>query len=137
MPDSASHSTVPCTAAEVSEPLFDAERLDVYHLALEFQGLATTLAPRRGQAALRDQLDRASVSIALNIAEGAGRFSPADKARFYGIARGSAMECAAVIDVLHSRGVISAAAHRRSRTILLRIVQMLTRLNTSMMVSAR
>jgi len=42
------------------------------------------------RVALRDQLDRVSVSIVLNIAEGAGRFSPPDKGRFYSIARGSA-----------------------------------------------
>jgi hypothetical protein len=62
------------------EALLDAEKLDCYRL--EFQALATRLVPRRNQAVLRDQLDRASVSIVLNIAEGAGRVSPADKARF-------------------------------------------------------
>jgi hypothetical protein len=41
-----------------AEPLFDAQRLDVYRAALEFQTLSVTLLPARGQAALRDQLDR-------------------------------------------------------------------------------
>jgi four helix bundle protein len=54
-------------------------------------------------AALRDQLDRARISIVLNIAEGAGRFSAPDKARFYAIARGSATEWGAVLDLLLAR----------------------------------
>jgi hypothetical protein len=75
MPDTTPHPAVPCTIAETAEPLFDAERLDVYRVALDFQTLATTLVPRRGQATLRDQLDRASVSIALNIDLSADRQS--------------------------------------------------------------
>jgi len=49
---------------------------------------------------LRDQLERASLGIVLNIAEGAGRRSAADKRRFYEMARGSATETAAITDVL-------------------------------------
>jgi four helix bundle protein len=71
----------------------------VYRIALEFQTLACQLVPRRGYAELRDQLDRASISIVLNIAEGCGRRSPADKGRFYSMARGSATECAAILDL--------------------------------------
>ena len=115
--------------------LLDAERLDCYRLAVEFQALATRLVPRRNQAVLRDQLDRASVSIVLNIAEGAGRVSPADKARFYAIARGSATECAAVLDLLSARGLVDAALRNRARLFLVRIVQMLTRLGASMVRS--
>jgi four helix bundle protein len=90
------------------------------------------LLPRRGQSALRDQLDRASASILLNIAEGAGRFSPPEKARFYGIARGSATECAAILDLLLARGLAPVASLRRGRGLLLRITQMLTKLNARM-----
>ena len=115
--------------------LLDAERLDCYRLAVEFQALATRLVPRRNQAVLRDQLDRASVSIVLNIAEGAGRVSPADKARFYAMARGSATECAAVLDLLSARGLVDAALRNRARLFLVRIVQMLTRLGASMVRS--
>lgn len=62
--------------------LLDAQKLVAYRLAVEFQAIAARLIPReRGAllAALRDQLDRASISIVLNIAEGAGRFSAPDK----------------------------------------------------------
>ena len=87
-----------------ADPQFEYERFDVYRVALEFQDLVPALFQRRGLAALRDQLDRASSSILLNIAEGAGRFARADKAQLSLVARGSAMESAAVLDVLLSRG---------------------------------
>ena len=69
-----------------------------------------------------------ATSIVLNIAEGCGRFARAEKAHFYLIARGSAMECAACFDVAISRGLASAAAYRHGRGLLIRVVQMLTRL---------
>ncbi len=56
--------------------LLDAEKLDVYRVSLEFQALAARLVPKRGYTELRDQLDRASISIVLNTAEGCGRRSP-------------------------------------------------------------
>jgi four helix bundle protein len=68
----------------------------------------------------------------LDIAEGAGRFAAADKAHFYAIARGSAAECAAVLDVLKTRRLIERRIHGRGRALLIRIVQMLTRLNARM-----
>ena len=62
----------------------------MFRVAVEFQLLAASIGSGRRLGALRDQLDRASVSIVLNVAEGSGRFAPADKAHFYLIARGSA-----------------------------------------------
>ena len=106
-----------------------AERLDVYRVALEFLVHATELGRGRIGAALRDQLDRASSSIVLNIAEGGGRVSGPDKARFYTIARGSAMECGAILDVLARQGSINRVDHSRGRQLLVRVVQMLTRLD--------
>ena len=85
-----------------------------------------------GSGALRNQLDLASVSIVLNIAEGTGRFTPAEKAHFYLIARGSAMECVAAISLLHARSLVSPQVHGRSRALLTRIVAMLTRLAIAM-----
>ena len=115
---------------EPSGPRIGAEGLDVYRLALEFQLHAVDLVPR-GQANLRDQLERASVSIALNIAEGAGRRSPADKARFYSMARGSATESAAILDILRLRRITPLEQCSRGRRLLVRIVQMLTRLEAA------
>lgn len=74
--------------------------LDVYKCALEFLKTVQPLlqAMGRGEGDLKDQFRRASISIPLNIAEGSGKVSPSDRARFFAIARGSAMECAAILD---------------------------------------
>jgi four helix bundle protein len=116
-------------------PLLDAERLDVYQLALDFQRVANSL-PLRTQGTLRNQLERASVSIVLNIAEGAGRRSPQDKCRFYSIARGSATECAAILDLIRRRGLASEAC-QTGRHLIIRIVQMLTKLEASTLARTR
>jgi four helix bundle protein len=103
------------------------DRLDVYRAALDFAALASRV--RVTPASLRDQIERASASIVLNLAEGVGRTSTPDQARFFSIARGSALECAAVLDLLLARGVLSASSHRDGRGLLVRVVQMLSRLS--------
>jgi len=115
----------------VAVPL-DAERLEVYRVAREFDVFAARVLPRRGCASLRDQLERASSSIVLNIAEGCGRYARPEKAHFYLIARGSAMECVGVLDVALGRGLVTAAAHRHGRGLVIRVVQMLTKLSQRM-----
>jgi four helix bundle protein len=107
--------------------LLDAEKLDVYRLAVEFQAFVTPLLPK-ASAILRDQLERASVSIVLNIAEGAGRRCRGEKRRFYSIARGSATECAAAIDLVAARGLADGPLCRDARERVVRLVQMLTKL---------
>ena len=111
-------------------PVLDHERLDVYQLALEFHSTVMQLVPRRGVRHLRDQLERASLGVVLCIAEGAGRTGVKDKRKFYAIARGSATECAAVLDVLRVRAIASADDCRKARTMVVRLVQMLSRLCT-------
>jgi four helix bundle protein len=110
----------------------DCERLDAYRVAVEFQLLAASMCSSRRLGALRDQLDRASVSVVLNIAEGSGRFTPTEKAHFYLIARGSAMECLAALSLLQARSLVSPELYRRSRPLLTRVVAMLTRLAATM-----
>jgi four helix bundle protein len=109
---------------------FDHERLDVYRLAVEFVAKANDVveALPRGRGYLADQLQRAALSIVLNIAEGAGKFSHADKAAFYLRARGSATESAAVLDVCRRLNLITAASTQENKDILHRIVSMLTKL---------
>lgn len=109
---------------------FDHEKLDVYRVAIDFVVLANDLCGRiNARAPLRDQLQRASTSIALNIAEGAGEFAKAEKRRFYRIARRSATECAAVLDVLRCCHLVDDDDRlEQARQLLLRIVAMLTRL---------
>jgi len=118
-------------AAPAPSAVLDAERLDVYHVALEFQPEAAALS-ERCDAVLRDQLRRASLSILLNLAEGAGQVSRPQKRRFYGISRGSAMECAAIVDVLLVRALAPRLDCRRARALLVRIVQMLSKLDRSL-----
>jgi four helix bundle protein len=85
----------------MTAPRFDHERLNVYHAALSFVGGATDLLERVPKAtAVHNQLDRASTAIPLNIAEGSGKWTAPDRCRFFDIARGSALECAACLDVL-------------------------------------
>ena len=106
------------------------QRLDVYRCAIEFLALASDLTTRlpRGYGALADQLRRAALSGPLNIAEGAGRTSEADASRHYAIARGSAMECAAILDAIALLDVMNRDEHRMASELLARMVAMLTKL---------
>ena len=116
------------TASSATEPELDAAKLHVYHVALELHTLASTLVASLNRI-VRDQLERASLSVVLNLAEAGGRHSRRDKARFYGIARGSATEVAALLDVLEMRRLASPASIRTGRRLAIRIVQMLTRID--------
>jgi four helix bundle protein len=87
-----------------------------------------TLLPDKGQRNLRDQLERASLSIVLNIAEGAGRCTPAERRRHFIIALGSVYECASILDVLRLRRLASLQRCSRARDCAVRIAQMLAKL---------
>jgi four helix bundle protein len=105
---------------------FDHEKLDVYREAINFCGwVGEFLASISAKAAAKDQLDRASTSIPLNIAEGNGKFSAKDRARFFEMARGSALECAACLDVLVVRKLTKEEARAGQKERLVRIVEML------------
>jgi four helix bundle protein len=105
---------------------FDHEKLDVYREAIAFCAWAGDLLNSiSAKAAAKDQLDRASTSIPLNIAEGNGKFSAKDRARFLEIARGSALECAAALDVLVARKLAGLEQVESAKENLVRIVQML------------
>ncbi|HEV3149066.1 MAG TPA: four helix bundle protein [Chthoniobacterales bacterium] len=105
---------------------FDHEKLDVFQEAIGFCGwVGDFLAAISAKVAAKDQLDRASTSIPLNIAEGNGRFSVKDRARFLEMARGSALECAACLDVLLVRKLTGEEKVVAAKEKLARIVQML------------
>ena len=110
---------------------FDHEKLDVYGLALDFLVLANDVVQclPRGRSHIADQLSRASLSIVLNIAEGAGKYSPGDKRRYYLSASGSATECAAILDVCHRLNLIEEATQRLGKEQLDRVVAMLVALS--------
>ena len=106
------------------------QKLDVYRCAIEFLALSTTLVAElpRGHGPLVDQLRRAALSVPLNIAEAAGRMTTADARRHYGIARGSAMECAAIVDALVILEAIDERMQAKADELLGRTVAMLTKL---------
>jgi four helix bundle protein len=110
--------------------VFGHEKLDVYRLALQFVVWSYRISKElQGiDRHARDQLLRASQSIPLNIAEGNGRRSSPDRQRFFQIAYGSAVECAAILDVLHACESISADASCNGKAMLNRIVCMLVKM---------
>ena len=103
---------------------FDHERLDVYRLSIDY--VACSFEASQSLQGLhrhaRDQWLRAAQSIPLNIAEGNGKRSLEDRARFLDIARGSALECAAIQDVLLATKGITVQNDSAMKAMLHRIV---------------
>lgn len=114
----------PAAPSAAPKPLLDHERLDVYRVALEFAGLVPALTSG-AKPSLRDQLERASASLCLNLAEGCGRRARRDRLHFFSIAQGSAMECAAAFDILRVNGQVTVADATRAKHKIARVVQML------------
>jgi four helix bundle protein len=116
---------------EICDERLAHERLDVYAVALEFLELLEPLLGKlpRTKGQLGDQLGRASESIARRIAEGAGaEWRSAEQKRYFRNARGSALECSSCLDVCRIRRIGSTEELAQGRRLLVRIVQMLTRL---------
>ena len=114
-------------------PSFDHEKLKVYQSAIAFVTWSTDLVIEvEAKAAVKDQLDRASTSVPLNIAEGNGKFAVRDRCRFLDFARGSALECAACLDVLVAKRLIEAERIHSGKERLLEIVSMLIGLASSL-----
>jgi len=105
---------------------FHHEKLTVYRSALEFAGWSQDLIDSlTKKTSTRDQLARAGDSIALNIAEGNGKFSQKDRARFFQIAHGSALECAACLDLLVARRCCADDTIVKGKEVLEEVVRML------------
>jgi four helix bundle protein len=117
-------------AADDTGMSLDHTKLDAYHRALDLLDLLDRLLEGlpAGRAHLKDQLDRAGTSIVLNIAEGAGEFSLPDKQRFYRMAKRSATETSAIVDILARRGHAAADQTRPIQDLIIRVVSMLTKL---------
>jgi four helix bundle protein len=117
-----------------TEPIFDHEKLDVYRLELVFvewvadflSDTTQTAIPFRRE--LLEQLDRASLSVLLNTAEGNGKRQGRQRAKFFDDARGSAIECAACLDAAVAKKFAPKEKIRSGKEMLARIVAMLTRL---------
>ena len=111
--------------------MFDHEKLDVYRLAIEFVAWVDTMldeATSKSRISALKHLDESSTSVALNIAEGNGKRSLADRIRYLEIARGSALECAACLDVLVVRRRFLSERAAAGKATLVRVVAMLTKL---------
>jgi four helix bundle protein len=108
------------------EAWFDHGKLRVYRAAIEFCGWWDGVAVRaRSLPAVKDQLDRAPTTMPLNIAEGNGKYSLRDRSRYLQSAVGSALECAACLDVLEVRRRLDAATATEGKQHLRSIVGML------------
>jgi len=104
---------------------FDHEKLHVYQEAIKFVAWTDNcLKALPKNMAVHGQMDRAATSIPLNIAEGNGKYTAPDRCRFFDIARGSALECAACLDVLTAKN--QAVPTAQGKEILGSIVSMLT-----------
>ena len=105
---------------------FDHEKLNVYQIAITFVAWSSDLLTEIPKnISVHNPFDRASTSIPLNIAEGNGKYTPADRCRFFDTARGSALECAACLDVLVAKPIIEESVAVEGTGMLLGIVSML------------
>jgi four helix bundle protein len=107
---------------------FAHQRLDAFHVAMELTIGVERLAAglRRGHADLKDQVRRAASATLRNIAEGANRWAPRDKAARYVIARGECGECDAALDMISRLGLGRPDDLRRLRQLADRTAAMLT-----------
>src|SRR6202167_1203883 len=107
------------------EHWFDHERLEVYREAIAFNAwLSAMLDGGVRVGDVKDQLDRASTSIPLNIAEGNGKYSPKDRCRYFDTAHGSTLECAAGLDILVAKAKLTPDQIRPGKESLQKIVRM-------------
>jgi four helix bundle protein len=107
---------------------FSFEKLLVYQKSVAFADavIAGTRPFPRGYFFLRDQLNRAALSIATNLAEGNGRFTVADRRQSFGIARGSVRECVPLLEVARRRELLPLDVHARLRADLEEITRMVS-----------
>jgi four helix bundle protein len=106
--------------------ILDHEKLEVYQASLEFITWTIPLLDRLPKnASVRNQLDRASTSVPLNIAEGNGKFTSPERCRFFDNARGSALESAACLDVIIAKRFVCAGEIQAGKAMLVKIVSML------------
>ncbi len=107
------------------KPYFDHEKLIAYQRGIQFIAWSSPLLeklPRKLAAA--DQLDRASTSIPLNLAEGNAKHTAPDRCRYFDTARGSALECAACLDVLVAKGQCTVEEIQKGKELLVEAVSL-------------
>ncbi len=109
---------------------FGHEKLDVYNLSIEYISFAYKYSERlkTKHRNIKDQWLRASNSVPLNIAEGNGKKSIADRQRYFQIARGSILECAAAQDILQATDAMSEEECLKGKILIERIASMLSKM---------
>ena len=113
---------------------FAFEKLLVYQKSVDFadQICSKTEAFPRGYGFLVDQVNRAALSVAANIAEGNGRFTEPDRRNFFGIARGSVQECVPLLELALRRNLLTPTDHEALKSQLEEIARMLSGLFNSL-----
>jgi len=107
-------------------PHFDHEKLIAYQRSIQFVAWSSQLLEKLpAKLAVCDQLDRASTSVPLNLAEGNAKHTAPDRCRYFDTARGSALECAACLDVLVAKGKCPVEQIQAGKQILLEVVALL------------
>ena len=105
---------------------FDHEKLIAYQRSIQFVAWSSPLLEKLPtKLAVSDQLDRASTSVPLNIAEGNAKHTAPDRCRYFDTARGSALECAACLDVLVAKGKCTVEEIQNGKEVLHEVVSLL------------
>jgi len=106
---------------------FAFEKLLVYQKSVSLADAVCTLTRGfpRGYYFLADQLNRAALSVAANIAEGNGRFTRPDRKNFFGIARGSVQECVPLLELAARQGLLVQDHHQQLKAHLEEVARML------------
>ncbi len=104
------------------------EKLAVYQKAVDFADNVAAMTEKfpRGYFFLGNQINRAALSIATNLAEGNGRFTKPDRKNFFVIARGSVQECVPLLELTLRRGLIEHVSHQSLKSNLEEIARMLS-----------
>ena len=107
---------------------FAFKKLVVYQKSVDFADRICEITENfpRGYGFLCDQLNRVSLSIAANIAEGNGHFTKPDRRNFFGIARGSIQECVLLFELTLRRRLLAAQEHEKLKSHLEEISRMLS-----------
>lgn len=106
------------------------EKLEVYQKSIQFLALSARVLADipRGYAELCDQLKRAALSVPLNIAEASGRTGSLDNAKHFTIARGSALECGAILDACIALQILDPKIFMEAKRLIVAEVSMLSKL---------
>jgi len=111
---------------------FNHEKLEVYQTTIAFIAwLSPIIEVITKNRNIIDQIDRASISASLNIAEGNGKSSKKEHNRFIEIAIGSSLECAACLDIMVAKKIIKDEQAQEGKAMLQKIVNMLYKLSAS------